>query len=62
MGKSPYVIFHDTVLRRIAASRPTTPDEVIAIKGLGPRKIEQYGSAVLAIVGAHESSPAEKEA
>jgi superfamily II DNA helicase RecQ len=53
--KPPYVIFHDVVLKRIAASRPATPDELIAIKGIGPRKLEQYGPAVLTIVASHET-------
>jgi ATP-dependent DNA helicase RecQ len=52
--KPPYVIFHDVVLRRIAASRPATPQELIAIKGIGPRKVEQYGPAVLGIIASYD--------
>lgn len=50
LGKPPYVVFHDSVLKRIAANHPTTLDELLAIKGIGPRKLEQHGQAVLAIV------------
>ncbi len=34
-GIPPYVIFHDSVLRDIAALRPTTLDELAQIKGVG---------------------------
>lgn len=49
IAKPPYIIFHDVVLKRIAASRPRTLEELLAIKGVGPHKLEQYGPAVLAI-------------
>ncbi len=46
----PYVIFHDTVLRDIAAVRPEDLDELGQIKGVGASKLERYGDAVLAVV------------
>lgn len=46
----PYVVFHNTVLRRIAAHRPATLDELEAIKGIGPKKREEYGLAILAVI------------
>jgi ATP-dependent DNA helicase RecQ len=48
-----FVIFHDTVLRDIACRQPTTRDELLAIKGVGPRKLEAYGDAVLKIIAEH---------
>ena len=48
----PYVIFHDTVLREIAAVRPGTLDELGGIKGVGTSKLTRYGPAVLALVRA----------
>jgi ATP-dependent DNA helicase RecQ len=48
----PYVIFHDSVLREIAAVRPATADELGAIKGVGASKLSRYGSAVLQVVRA----------
>ena len=47
----PYVIFHDSVLREIAAARPRTLGELGEIKGVGGSKLGRYGAAVLAIVG-----------
>ena len=45
-----FVIFHDATLRRIAALRPANLDELAAIKGIGPSKLEKYGQEVLDIV------------
>jgi ATP-dependent DNA helicase RecQ len=46
----PYVIFHDTVLREIAAVRPASLDELAGIKGVGSSKLARYGAAVLALM------------
>ncbi len=46
----PYVIFHDSVLREIAALRPATHDQLGEIKGVGTSKRGRYGTAVLALV------------
>ena len=47
----PYVIFHDTVLREIAAVRPATLEELGEIKGVGASKLKRYGAGVLTILG-----------
>jgi ATP-dependent DNA helicase RecQ len=47
----PYVIFHDTVLRDIAAVRPAGIEELGQIKGVGTSKLQRYGAAVLAVLG-----------
>jgi ATP-dependent DNA helicase RecQ len=47
-GVPPYVIFHDSVLREVAAVRPATLDALGQIKGVGASKLERYGAAVLA--------------
>ena len=49
-GIPPYVIFHDSVLREIAATRPTSLDALGQIKGVGASKLERYGSRVLGVV------------
>jgi ATP-dependent DNA helicase RecQ len=46
----PYVIFHDTVLRDIAAVRPSGLDELGQIKGVGASKLERYGADVLGVL------------
>ncbi len=49
-GVPPYVIFHDTVLREIAAIRPADEDALGQIKGVGASKLTRYGEGVLAVV------------
>ena len=51
-GVPPYVIFHDTTLRELAARRPTTLAELLDIPGIGERKAEVYGAALLDVVKA----------
>jgi ATP-dependent DNA helicase RecQ len=46
-GVPPYVIFHDTTLRDLARRKPQSLDELHAVYGMGARKIELLGSAVL---------------
>ena len=45
------MIFHDTVLRDIAAVRPASIEELGQIKGVGASKLQRYGAAVLGILG-----------
>ena len=47
----PYVIFHDTVLRDVAAVRPSSLEELGQIKGVGASKLQRYGAAVLRLIG-----------
>jgi len=49
----PYVIFHDSVLREMAANRPATPSEMAELSGMGERKLEAYGDAFLAVIRQH---------
>ena len=45
-----YVVFPDSTLAAIAQHRPTSSDELFAISGVGAKKLESYGDAVLAVV------------
>ncbi len=49
-GVPPYVIFHDTVLRELAAVRPGSLAELGQVKGVGASKLDRYGVAVLGII------------
>ncbi|MBN8840157.1 MAG: DNA helicase RecQ [Sphingomonadales bacterium] len=49
----PYVIFHDSVLREMAASRPTSIAQMAGIAGVGQRKLDAYGDAFLRVI--HEN-------
>jgi len=49
-GVPPYVIFHDSTLREIAAVRPASLAELGRVNGVGRTKLERYGDAMLAAV------------
>jgi len=51
-GVPPYVIFHDTTLREIARTKPTTMDALRHIYGVGARKADDLGELVIAEVQA----------
>ncbi len=46
----PYVIFHDSVLREMAAKRPATLADLSRIPGIGARKLADYGDAFLNVI------------
>jgi ATP-dependent DNA helicase RecQ len=50
LGMPPYVIFHDSTLRLIAASPPSTLDELRQINGVGATKLDRYGQAILDVL------------
>ena len=52
-GVPPYVVFHDAVLRDMAARRPASLAELGALPGVGARKLEAYGDAFLAVIRQH---------
>ncbi len=45
-----YVVFTDATLVALAERRPDRTEELVAIAGIGPRKLGLYGEAVLALV------------
>jgi DNA helicase-2/ATP-dependent DNA helicase PcrA len=47
-----YVVFHNSTLAEIAARRPQTIGELASVPGVGPAKLERYGSEVLAALEA----------
>ncbi len=47
-----YVVFHNSTLAEIATRRPTTITELASVPGVGPTKLERYGSEVLSTLSA----------
>ena len=52
-GVPPYVIFHDSTLRELARVKPRSMRELSAVYGMGERKIEALGTAVLETINGH---------
>jgi DNA helicase-2/ATP-dependent DNA helicase PcrA len=47
-----YVVFHNTTLAEIAGRRPRDLAELSTVPGVGPAKLERYGSEVLEVLAA----------
>jgi hypothetical protein len=47
LGKAAFHVFTDATLQRIAAAQPQTREELLAVKGVGPKKLDQFGPSVL---------------
>lgn len=52
-GVPPYIVFADSTLREMAKFTPTTPQEMLAIKGVGEAKLERYGALFLNVIRKH---------
>jgi ATP-dependent DNA helicase RecQ len=53
-GLPPYVVFHDSTLREMAAAKPKDRTAMAQISGVGARKLDAYGAAFLAAIAAAE--------
>jgi ATP-dependent DNA helicase RecQ len=51
-GVPAYVVLHDATIDGIAMSRPTTPEQLRGISGIGDKKLEHYGDELIALVKA----------
>ncbi len=48
-----FVVFHDATLETIAALRPGTREALRGVSGVGEKKLERYGEALLEVVRAN---------
>jgi DNA helicase-2/ATP-dependent DNA helicase PcrA len=49
-GKPAYTVFSNATMEELAATRPTTTDELLAVSGIGPAKAERFGAELLAFL------------
>jgi ATP-dependent DNA helicase RecQ len=49
-GVPPYVIFHDATLRELARLKPQSLEALHGVTGIGERKAEAFGAAVLDVI------------
>ena len=52
-GVPAYVVLHDATIDGIAATRPATLEALRGIAGIGDKKLEHYGEALIALVRAN---------
>jgi ATP-dependent DNA helicase RecQ len=58
-GVPPYVVAGDRTLREIAATRPSSLDDLRHLYGIGPAKAARYGPGFLEVVARTPASPPE---
>ena len=51
-GVPPYVVFHDSTLREMAAVKPKDLAALSHIPGVGAAKLDRYGAAFMAVIAA----------
>jgi ATP-dependent DNA helicase RecQ len=51
LGVPAYVVLHDRTLDALAARRPSTQEDLLAVPGIGPAKAASYGAVLLDLVG-----------
>ena len=52
-GLPPYYIAHYSLLRRLASLKPRTMEALLAVKGMGPARMERYGEQILRMIHEH---------
>ena len=60
-GVPAFVVFGDATLKGLAAAKPTNPQDMLAVSGVGPTKLERYGEAFLAVVREYVRDPRAKQ-
>jgi ATP-dependent DNA helicase RecQ len=48
-----YIIFGDVTLRDLARKRPSSPNALLLVSGIGMKKLEQYGERILETIREH---------
>ena len=49
-GVPAFVVFSDATLRGLAAAKPTDPQAMLRVSGVGPAKLDRYGEEFLAAI------------
>ena len=47
---APFIVFHDSTIEAIAASRPRSIAELRRVPGVGPMKLDRYGDEIISVV------------
>jgi ATP-dependent DNA helicase RecQ len=54
-----FVVFGDATLRAMAREKPTTPEAFLAVSGVGPAKLAQFGDKFLGLIRGTATNPAD---
>ena len=53
-GVAAFVVLHDSTLRELARVRPATLDALRTIRGMGEKKLSDFGARLIECIAAHE--------
>lgn len=56
MGRKPFVIASNRDLLNIARNDVATPEDLLEIRGFGPRRAERYGAEIVAVLDSLEDA------
>ena len=54
-----FIVLYNRTLEEIARTQPRTETELLQVKGIGPRKLAEYGRDILRIVTSHDAQSEE---
>ena len=55
-GRPPYMVFEERTAREVATYRPSTPDELLTMWGMGETRVRWFGDRMLAAVRSWEAA------
>jgi ATP-dependent DNA helicase RecQ len=55
-GIAPYMIFHDSTLKELAAQQPQSLEQMSQISGVGEVKLERYGEEFLSVIAQYDKT------
>jgi ATP-dependent DNA helicase RecQ len=53
LGVPPFVVFSDVTLVELARQRPSNPHRLLGVRGVGQKKLAQFGPRFLAAIASH---------
>ena len=59
-GVPAYIVLHDKTLDELCRLHPRTPEELLAVAGIGDQKLARYGTAILEVLDEPPSSTDEQ--
>lgn len=61
-GVPPYVVFNDSTLRELALAKPGSRHELLTIRGIGQKKLDEFGRVFLDAIERHLSGETTSDA
>ncbi len=56
MDVPPYIIFNNDTLDDLVETMPSSENELLKVKGIGPKKISSFGSSILSTIASYRIS------